>query len=140
VESAISDEIGEQTFYATNTDGMSRLGSPNPQLSAGSVQCQRVPITSLDQYCGSRDLEPDWIVIDIEGYEFAALAGARETIRRRGHALQFIVEFHPASWADAGTSAADAEALLRELRLRMEPLAGQSHPLTQHGIVALIPP
>jgi FkbM family methyltransferase len=139
VPDAVGREAGAATFFAAAADGMSRLGSPNPRLGAAPVSREAVRVTTLDEFCGSRALEPDCILIDIEGSEIAALAGARELLRRRADALCVIVEMHPASWADAGTSLGEAEAVLQKLGLRVVPLTGQSDPLREYGIVALEP-
>lgn len=135
VPAAVGAARGEATLYAAGEDGMSRLGEPN-ELIAGRVSEISVPVVTLDEFCEERALEPDWLFIDIEGFEFAALAGARRLLRR-GNNTHVVVEIHPDVWPSAGTTRAGAEQLLAEHGLRPVPLTGQTDPLGEHGIVHL---
>jgi FkbM family methyltransferase len=136
VPAAISEACCEQILYAAEADGMSRLGEPNRSL-AGKTGEIVVPVLTLDEYCTSEGLQPDWLLIDIEGFEIAALAGARKLIQSRRAQLGIIVEMHPDVWSSANTTRARAEDLLAELGLWAVPLTGQSDPLGNHGIVHL---
>lgn len=136
VPAAVGATSGEASLFAVDTDGMSRLGAPNPTL-AGRATAITVPVVSLDALCESRALAPDWLLLDIEGFEIAALSGARRLLTTRRHSMGVVVEMHPDSWDVAGTSRADAESLFRELRLRVEPLSGQTDPLATYGHVWL---
>lgn len=136
VAMAVGEASGEAILYAAEADGMSRLGEPNIAL-AGNIREINVPVVTLDEYCKSEELQPDWLFIDIEGFEIAALAGARELIRGRRGELGIIVEMHPNVWASAQTTRAGAEALLDELGLRALPLTGQTDPLSDYGLVYL---
>jgi FkbM family methyltransferase len=136
VPAAIGAKAGESTLYAAEADGMSRLGEPNKAL-AGNVSELTVPVTTLDDYCTAEGIKPDWLLIDIEGFEIAALKGARELIKERRSELGIVVEMHPNVWDSAQTTRAEAEALLDELGLRAVPLMGQLDPLAEHGLVHL---
>ena len=118
---------GEAVLYAVEADGMSRLGEPNQAL-AGRTREMNVPVVTLDDYCRTENLQPDWLFIDIEGFEIAALAGARRAHR----------EAAGRSWGSSSrctrtsgirrNHARRAESLLAELRLRAVPLTGQTDP------------
>jgi FkbM family methyltransferase len=136
VPAAVGASGGEGVLFAADADGMSRLGEPN-ELIADRVRELTVPVVTLDGFCEAEGLEPDWLFMDIEGFELAALAGARRLIERRGARLGVVVELHPNAWAVAGTAREDAEALLAELGLRAVPLTGQRDALAEHGIVHL---
>ena len=136
VPAAVSENNGEQILYAAEADGMSRLGEPNRSL-AGQTEEIVVPVLSLDGFCTSEGLQPDWLLIDIEGFEIAALAGARTLIQSRRGQLGIIVEMHPDVWGSANTTRARAEDLVAELGLCAVPLTGQRDPLGNHGIVHL---
>jgi FkbM family methyltransferase len=135
VAAAVGAASGEATLYASGAEGVSRLGAPNA-LIAGRASELRVPLVTLDDFCRERSSpRPDWLFIDIEGFEMAALAGARRLIRERGAALHVVAELHPNVWASADTTREGAAALLDELGLRLVPLTGQRDPLGEHGLV-----
>jgi FkbM family methyltransferase len=136
VPAAVGETSSQQTLYAAEAEGMSRLGAPNRALD-GKVTEITVPVVTLDEYCSSEGLRPDWLFIDIEGFEIAALSGATELIKSRRGALGLIVEMHPNVWSSANTTRARAETLLADLGLRAVPLTGQSDPLGEYGLVHL---
>jgi FkbM family methyltransferase len=136
VPAAIGASNGEAVLYAAGADGMSRMGAPNSAI-AEQAQPITVPLMTLDHYCQRARLSPDWLMIDIEGFEIAALEGARCLIESRGRSLGIVVEMHPNVWHSAQTTRARAEALLADLRLKAVPLTGQSDPLNDYGLVHL---
>src|SRR5437667_955436 len=113
---AVGAQSGEAEFFAADADGMSRLGEPNC-LIADRVAKLSIPVVTLDEYCESEGLEPDWLFMDIEGFEIAALSGAQRLIARRGKALGIVIEMHPSVWDSAQTTRTQAEELLAELKL-----------------------
>jgi len=136
VSAAVGEASGEDILYAAGADGMSRLGEPNIALR-GSVSEINVSVVTLDEYCSKEGLKPDWLFVDIEGFEIAALAGARQVIQSRRGQLGIVVEMHPNVWDSANTTRARAETLLANLGLRAEPLMGQTDPLEEYGLVHL---
>ena len=96
-----------------------------------------VPVTSVDAFCEERHVLPDWITLDIEGYEVAALSGARGTIDAGRGRVGLIVEMHPGLWPISGTSRRELENLLGDLRLVPLGLTGQQDPLGESGVVLL---
>lgn len=136
VHAAVGDAAGEAVLYAADSDGMSRLGAAN-RLIADHVCEVTVPVVTLDDYCESEGVVPDWLLIDIEGFEIAALAGARRLLSDRRNDLKVVVEMHPNVWDSANTTRARTEALLDELGMSVMPLTGQRDPLSDHGLVYL---
>jgi FkbM family methyltransferase len=135
IPQALGDASGEMTFYAAGLEGFSRLGSPNPETGTPHTAVT-VSVTTVDLVCAAKGLVPDWLVLDVEGYEVAVLAGARRTIREATD-LRIIVELHPQLWASSGSSRAALEVLLAELHMRAVPLTGQLDPLGEKGVVRL---
>jgi FkbM family methyltransferase len=136
VPAAVGEARGEAVLYAAGTDGMSRLGTPNPAI-AQQVRPVTVSVTSLDDYCEATGLWPDWLLMDIEGFEIAALAGARRLLNRKSRELEIVMEVHPDAWAAAGTTKRHAETVLADLGRKAIPLTGQRDPLQEHGLVYL---
>jgi FkbM family methyltransferase len=136
VAAAVGAGAGEAVLFTSGADGRSRLAEPNRELDGG-VTAVVVPIVTLDDHCRTARLAPDWLLIDIEGFEIAALEGASAIIRSRGRDLGIVVEMHPNVWASARTTRERAESVLRELGRRPVALTGQSDPLADHGLVFL---
>ena len=130
---AVGSAIGTATLHRT---GMSRLETPNALLN-GRTQPLEVPVTTIDEYCARTGRAPDWMLIDVEGFEFAALLGAVHTLEQGRGKLGLVVEMHPDIWRSASTMRADAERFLSEMKLRAIPLTGQRDPLGEYGLVHL---
>jgi FkbM family methyltransferase len=134
---AVSDRPGSATFHATGQEGFSRLETGNPDSPAGVAEVSMtVSTTSVDTFCAERGCTPDWITIDVEGFEIEALEGARHIIGERGRGLGIIVEMHPPLWK--GPCGPDRIVqLLSSLDLKPVALTGQTAPLAEYGVVLL---
>jgi hypothetical protein len=93
----------------------------------------------LDAYCAANKVKPDWITMDIEGFEFAALDGARELLRSPSPVRGITAEFHPDLWHLSGYDPEKGARLLSALGLSTRSLTGQADPLREFGLVALEP-
>lgn len=110
VERALGAEAGSATLHATAADGMSRLGRRNPLLS-DSVTLP-VTVDTLDDWCARHGIRPDWVLVDVEGWEAQVLRGGAAVLA--DPEVGVVVEMHPAAWADAGSSREHlAEAIAR---------------------------
>lgn len=131
VEAAVGESKGEVELYTCGADGMARAGRANPLLKR--VVKVRVPVTTLDTFAADSGRVPAWVIMDIEGWEIAALRAARRLLS----VSQFVVELHPSAWEWSGDKREDLEALLEECQLEAVPLVGQADPLGEHGQVFL---
>jgi hypothetical protein len=126
-------------FFADGVEGTSRLGSPNPDLPPPKELPRLITLVTLDQFCAERGLIPNWLLIDVEGYEIKALAGASQLIRANRGRLGLVVELHPNLWASAGSNVEQLQTWLHEQGLTVRPLLGQRSPFAEHGLVSLEP-
>lgn len=133
VDLAVGEHQGNVDLFTSGADGMARAGLPNPLLR--NTTSVRVAVTTLDALAAARSRMPSWVVMDIEGWEIAALRGARSLLRHSS----LIVELHPTAWAWSGHRREDLEALLKEFNLEVHSLVGQADPLAEHGQVLLRP-
>jgi methyltransferase FkbM-like protein len=101
---------------SASTAGEGRLASWS-ERSSGSVS-----MVTIDAFCRAQGITPDFIKIDVEGWELSALRGARETIRRSRGRLALFVEMHPSLWPLIGVSREDVLAELDAQSLRIAPL------------------
>jgi FkbM family methyltransferase len=129
IRCAIGETSGEANLYTCGVDGMSRIGRPNPLLAA--TKAVSVAVTTLDEVAERRQKRPSWVIMDIEGWEIAALKSARRLLRHS----RFVIELHPSAWPWSGHSRTDLEELLQELELEVVRLTGQADPLGEHGHV-----
>ena len=133
VASAVGGAPGAVDFFVSGADGMGRAGKPNPLLA--ETDRITVPVTTLDAFAAARGRKPDVVVMDIEGWEVAALHGARSLLPE----IPFVVELHSNAWEWSGHTRAELEAILAEYALDVIPLSGQSDILGDYGQVALQP-
>jgi FkbM family methyltransferase len=137
VEAAVGSAPGRAVLHATGSDPRSRLGTPNAAL-VGRTRPIDVLVVTLDDWAETAGLVPDCVIVDVEGFEERVLDGARRLLT--GHpGIQVLVEMHPASWTDAGTTRATLDALLTNLGRTPQSLSGLADPLGAHGLTALLP-
>jgi len=135
IDRAVSDQQGEATLFAAGTDGMSRLGAPNPLLGVAATAIT-VETETLDEFRRRSGLKPDLVMIDVEGFEQRVLAGARSLLTAAALPTT-VVEMHPNAWANAGGDDRSFKALLDGMDLVATPLSGQRDPFTDYGHVLL---
>jgi FkbM family methyltransferase len=132
VRAAVGREPGEMDFFSVGADPMGRPGQANPLLpNAAPI---RVPVTTLD--LALTHGRPAGIVMDIEGWEIAALLSGT-ALMSTAHAPWFVVELHPDAWSWSGQSRVDLETLLEERDFDLVALSGQQDPLSVLGHVLL---
>jgi FkbM family methyltransferase len=136
VPAAVGAAAGEVTFFAAGADGMSRIGQPNPGLDMPSEKIT-VPVVTLDAWCRENEIAPDWLLIDVEGFEGHVLAGATGLVTARGPALGVVVEMHPSLWPASGTTRDEVAARIAAVGRRAVPLSGQADPFAEYGHVRL---
>lgn len=136
IPKGVSDRQSDATFFAADLAGFSRLGEPNPERLE-SHKSFNVSLTTIDAFCAERNIRPNWILIDIEGYEVAALKGARQTVASGRGKLGIVVEMHPFLWNSAGTSKEEFSSLLADYTLKARALSGQQDLWAENGQIAL---
>jgi len=138
VPAAVGALAGTATLYTpgenSGLDGISRLGSPI-DLIARSARKVTTPVVTLDEYCEANELFPDWLVMDVEGFELAALSGCKRLLAKQRNKLGIVVELHPDLWHS--DEFRDAGRFLDELGLHAIPLTGQKDALDERGVVHL---
>jgi FkbM family methyltransferase len=139
VEQAVSSASGTTQFAAVGLDGMSRIGAPNPLIEDTvheEVELIDVPLTTLDDFCRIRKIQPSVLMMDIEGFEIAALKGAAELLTS-GKEVVAVIELHPNAWESTGYTLNDLRKLIDDCRLKAVPLTNQRDALTEYGHIAL---
>jgi FkbM family methyltransferase len=131
---ALSDVEGVTAFFAADTSGKSSLSNANMGLDAKQIQ---VPVTTIDAYCSSQNIRPSLIKIDVEGFEFSVLNGARNTLREFRPSV--LVELHPMFWPPLGIDSRWATAQLAGLDYKVTAVEKQGDVFSEYGHVMLDP-
>lgn len=136
IESAVSNEAGSATLYSLPSNPMNRLGEANVLIEKDSVP-YNVPVTTIDGFVKESSTIPNLILMDIEGFEIAALKGATETVKN--HSPILIIEMHPGKvWESANTNRKDLDDWLEEMNLKAVAISTHA-PLEEDGVVLLSP-
>jgi hypothetical protein len=98
-----------------------------------------VDVVTIDDVCREHGLEPTVIRMDVQGAEWHALRGARETIRAAGPDLVIVAEMHPQCWPAFGVDARTAMDTIASLGLRAEPLEPGADVFARDGHVIFTP-
>ena len=121
-------------FHSGDTSGLSRLDAPNPD--SASRPPVRVPVVTLDEYCATNRIQPDWMLVDAEGADLSVLQGAATLLTDTS--VQVVVEMHASLWDPRHTTPASFEAFLTGCGRVAVPITGQKNPYTDYGTVALV--
>ncbi len=135
LQAAVSDQPGEASFIANGFQGGNRLSGLDEAIPAEVAV--RVPCVTVDDFCAAKKIAPDFIKIDVEGFELAVLRGARQIIQSAGGDLALFVELHPGLWPKLGWSRQDLESELAQQGLQVEPWKSTGDPWTEDLGVAL---
>ncbi len=130
VAAAVGEHDGEGQLDISGSLGEARL---TRQGHSGDVSRVSVELVTIDTFCQRQSVIPQFIKIDVEGWELSVLRGARRTIRAAGPDLQLFVEFHPAVWPSLGMSRDDLEAEFAAQDLTVIPLTDHD-PWTMGGM------
>jgi FkbM family methyltransferase len=91
IQSAVSDAVGEATFYVDLRPGIDMQASSLRELPDVENVPITVNVTTIDKFVGERGVYPDFIKIDVEGVEERVIAGGMKTIRLRKPIMIFEV-------------------------------------------------
>lgn len=95
IEAAVGARAGQCDFEISSHSSMGVVSSAGAHLSDSqgrklATTRVSVPIMTMDEFAEKRNVWPDLIKIDVEGFELPVLEGAAESLRR---ARAVIVEF-----------------------------------------------
>ncbi len=114
---ALGREPGELDFYLEDLSGQNNSLVPDFEVLRrnqdnavrATVTTQRVPVATIDAHVAATGVAPDFIKIDIEGWEREALLGAAGTLRRH----------HPWMMVEVQANHAEITAMLHDLGYRL---------------------
>ena len=116
IESAISDRIGQTTFYEEPACGES--SSIVPGFSRADAEPKQVAVTTLDAEIERRGISfVDILKIDAEGYDLHVLKGVTNSLKR---GIIDVIQFeYNAPWALANSTLHEALEIFRRNQYRV---------------------
>jgi FkbM family methyltransferase len=135
IKAAAGDKSGLTQFHQHIKE--SAQNSVLQLVTPADSRLSEVPMVTLDEVADRLNLQPDWIRMDVQGFEFDVLRGARKILARRDKPLRILVELHPVIWALNGLAMSDIEEALHDLGLAPKPI-GPSTERFPDGHVELV--
>jgi FkbM family methyltransferase len=129
---AVSSIVGTLKMFVHRSDGMSRLNAPNPRIAKRAFGIE-VPVITLSQFCQNRGIEPDCVMIDVEGFEIQVLLGFEATLKKISKKIEIVIEMHPNAWESANTTRELAQETFASLGFVPVALTGQNDIWSEHG-------
>lgn len=96
IHAAISDVTGTIPFFVNGEISGSGFVSKGREFDIPSLQWKEIAVNAVTLDDVLKDRHPDFIKIDIEGFEYRAILGARDILRQQR--CVFLIEVHP--WGD----------------------------------------
>lgn len=114
VHTAVGEKTGELNLYISDDMNVDHRSYD----SGDKRRCVKVPVVRLDDYF-NKDQHIDFMKIDVQGYEYNILQGAKRTIDLSSN-LKMIMEFWPYGLKKAGTVPRKLLDLISSLGLVVE--------------------
>lgn len=93
VEAACGGADGDIELYRSTDPNRAALATALPRRYTVTTDAIRVKLLRLDTYCAHSRLTPDFVKIDVEGFEAEVVAGAVETLDRTSAPVLCEVSF-----------------------------------------------
>ena len=113
---AVSNKLGKSTLYMNENSAGSSMHKPN-----NVVNQIYVDLITLDSYFEVNAITPDFIKIDIEGYELNALKGM-ESILQSSDKTKIMIEYNPLTKKEFNSDPMDNLTFLSELGFKFKDL------------------
>ena len=101
---AVGDKNGIETFYMDNITGQNNSMlkdfeglsiNMNYAMDKNAKTTEvNVEVITLDDYCTSENIKPDFIKIDVEGFEYNVLLGMKNVIHSHPHIMIEVQKYH----------------------------------------------
>ena len=96
VHAAVSDRTGPISFFTNGVISGAGFASKGTEFDMPGLKWRQITVNAVTLDDLLRDVDPDFVKIDIEGFEYRALAGATRILA--GKRCRFLIEVHP--WGD----------------------------------------
>jgi len=136
IKAAAGETPGLTRFHQHLVD--SDQNSVFPLLTPAQSRVTEVPMVTLDETADRLQLAPDWIRMDVQGFELSVLRGARKILARPGTPVRIVAEMHPHIWSLNGFGGEQVKEGLRDLGLAVKPIGSSTEEFPDGGHVELV--
>lgn len=95
---AIGDHKGEVEMVVPDKKNLSYIPHDLPQrehaLFGTNIEHEKVPLTTLDEFCLKNGVTPDLVRMDVEGHEIYIIQGMTRTLERMRKGSWIFIEMH----------------------------------------------
>ena len=113
---SVSSKLGKSILYVNENSAGSSMHKPNNVVNQIDVD-----LITLDNYFEVNSITPDFIKIDIEGYELNALKGM-ESILQSSDKTKIMIEYNPLTKKEFNSDPMDNLTFLSELGFKFKDL------------------
>jgi len=131
VQSALGETSGSTTFNINSSEATSSILDTSANLDSQlaelchQVKQIKVPIVSIDEYCRTNGITSvDVLKLDLQGYDYLALKGARDTIK---NVRCILVELMFSDIYKGSASFDEIFALMKEFGLKLFTLGAMKY-------------
>lgn len=117
VQAAVSDKVGDATFYVSNADEGCNSNSLVKNRAEKDFTTYAVKLVTIDSVTAEYSLTPTLIKVDVEGAELDTLKGGVATFKK--HRPILVIGLHPAFIKQKGDSLEAIWDLLKEANYRV---------------------
>lgn len=135
IEAAVGESASRTTLYEYEQPYVNSLAAAVDVI--GQPTMRSVDVVTIDAVCDRLNVAPTFFRMDVQGAEFHALRGARNTIRRAGRRLTIVAEMHPQCWPSFGIDPGAAHDTIAALGLLAEPLVPGEDLFARDGHIVL---
>lgn len=86
----IGDKIGKADMYISPHSNLNSLVPQGNKPTLGKI---KINLTTFDKFVKDKK-KPDWVRIDVEGYEYYIIKGMQETLKSK-QLMKIFIELHP---------------------------------------------
>ena len=113
---SVSSKLGKSILYVNENSAGSSMHKPNNVVNQIDVD-----LITLDNYFEVNSITPDFIKIDIEGYELNALKGMK-SILQSSDKTKIMIEYNPLTKKELNSDPMNSLAFLSELGFKFKDL------------------
>ena len=116
INMAVSDKSGEAQIIIATRSNLSKVATENDKeyLERHSIEDRiNIQSTSVDEFCEGKNIELDFVRMDIEGYEVEVFRGMKKTFEASKKGFKVLLELHPHLYSEHRCFATELEKLFQ---------------------------